>query len=156
MIDCLLVRGSRECTVRKVITCDETLPRAGGALAPGWYPESLVIEAMVQAALPLMGEPERGAPVRETGDRLPEAGSVGGVPGLLAAMDGVRFHRRVAPGDVLRITTSIWTRLGGLVRVTSRVVLEDGGDPVAEGEFTISTGPIGPAAPRPDGPGGAA
>lgn len=147
MVDRVLARTDNRCTVRKVLTCNEVLGHRTTGILAARFPDSLLMEAMVQAALPLTaGSRDTPGP----------SGAEGEPVGMLVAIHAFRIHRRVGPGDVLRIISSLGARLGDLVRVSSRAETADGAGTVAEGEFTISTGPVPRAAPPAERPGGIA
>jgi len=127
MVDRVLERGEDRCLVVKAVTADEVL-QDGRAIPGRPWPSALVIEAMAQAALPLAGPP----------------GSPAG-PGVIVAMDGVRVHRQVRPGERLRISSAVITRFGGMIRIACRAVSVDDGTEesvVAEGQFTLALGTL--------------
>jgi 3-hydroxymyristoyl/3-hydroxydecanoyl-(acyl carrier protein) dehydratase len=139
-IDRVLSMAGDRCTAVKLVGGGEVLRDEAGR--PGVYPPALVVEALAQAALPLAGGAGAGKSV-----------AADAPPGMIVAMDRVRLHRPVVAGDRLVLTAVIAARLGGLVRVESRA--EVAGKIVAEGEFTIVTGPgRSGAGPSEDGPGG--
>ncbi|MBI4169675.1 MAG: hypothetical protein HY510_07035 [Acidobacteria bacterium] len=155
LVDRVLEVGRDRCTVIKVITAGEALQ--DGREAPGGpYPSSLLVEALAQAALPLVPAAvplARSALPLVRADAPPAPAEVPG-PGVVVAMDGVRVHRPVRAGDRLRISAAITARLGGMIRVHSRAETVGGEDPgslVAEGEFTIAAGAEGPGSAPPAG-----
>ena len=87
-------------------------PAAGEAL-----PASLLVEVMAQGALWLLAA--RGSDDGEGVDAV-----------RLAGIDGARFHRPVADGDRLSVSTEILGRFGDLSKVSCRV--ERNGETVAE------------------------
>jgi 3-hydroxymyristoyl/3-hydroxydecanoyl-(acyl carrier protein) dehydratase len=131
MIDRVLERGEDRCLAVKLVTADEVLQ--DGRANPGPpYPSSLVIEAMAQAAIPLAAgaAPPGGSPAPSAGPR-----------GVIVAIDGVRVHRQVLPGERLRISAAIVARFGGMIRIAGRAAAEREGAEagvVAEGEFTVA------------------
>jgi len=134
MIDRVVEGHDGRCSVVKLVSADETLARArpGGDPVPGHIPSFLLIEALVQAALPLASE----SPVRAESD----AAGDGAAPGLLVSIHAARIHGRIEPGDILTITATLTARWGGLVRVNSRAEVSGRSGTIAEGEFTIATG----------------
>lgn len=131
LFDRVLDVGGDRCTVIKVVTTGEAL-QDGRREPDRPYPSSLLVEALAQAALPLV-----------PADAPPAPPDVPAPPGLIVAMDGVRIHRPARAGDRLRISAEITARMGGMIRVRSRAETVGGEEPgrlVAEGEFTIATG----------------
>jgi 3-hydroxymyristoyl/3-hydroxydecanoyl-(acyl carrier protein) dehydratase len=145
LIDRVLEVGVDRCTVIKVVTTGEALQ--DGRCDPGRpYPSSLLVEALAQAALPLVPAAlplARSALLLVPADAPPAPPDVPAPPGLIVAMDGVRIHRPVRAGDRLRISAEITARIGGMIRIRSRAETVGGEGPgslVAEGEFTIAMG----------------
>jgi 3-hydroxymyristoyl/3-hydroxydecanoyl-(acyl carrier protein) dehydratase len=139
MIDRVAGRQDELCTVVKLLSADETLARPEPGAGPGRSPSFLLIEALVQAALPLASEgPGGDAAGGEAGDGG-DAGDGAG-PGMLVAIHSARILRSANPGDVLTITATVTARLGGMIRVASRAELRGEPGVIAEGEFTIATG----------------
>ena len=89
-------------------------------LAETTYAQSLLVEAMAQAA----------ALFAEEGDRR---GS-----GMLVGFRDVRFGRPPRIGDRLEVSASFVQRFGDLVRVAGRVT--GSGEMLAEGEILLSLG----------------
>ena len=131
MIDRVLERGDDRCTIVKTLTGGEELPGPGSGM--GRYPWSLIVEAMVQAGLPLASRAGDGI-----GESAPEPTAVAGA---LVAIHSARLHAPVGPGDVLRITATITARWGGMIRLSSRAEVQGRSGVVAEGEFTLATSP---------------
>ena len=136
-VDRVLSKSADRCAILKVLAGDEVLLDRRGRSGTG-YPPALLVEALAQAGLPLSTAVATDA--GPAADPAPEG------PGLIVAMDGVRIHRVVRPGDRLRIDATLIARLGTMIRVRSRAVLEDAtgapGALVAEGEFTLAAGPL--------------
>jgi 3-hydroxymyristoyl/3-hydroxydecanoyl-(acyl carrier protein) dehydratase len=147
MIDRVAARQDEICTVVKLLSADETLARAEPGADPGRMPSFLLIEALVQAALPLAAAAPRGPASGNAGNGGDAAGAGaaanGAGTGMLVAIHSARILRSANPGDVLTITAAVTARLGAMIRVASRAVLRGENGAVAEGEFTIATGADG-------------
>ncbi len=132
MIDVVLELDRERCTTIKSVTTDEGVRNGPNASEAG-YPFSLLLEAMVQAAVPLAGLQEEEHPHAK--ERAPRPG------GMLVGIDGARLLRPARPGDRLLITATVTGRFGSMIRVRS-VAEVAGSSPgqaiVAEGEFSIA------------------
>jgi 3-hydroxymyristoyl/3-hydroxydecanoyl-(acyl carrier protein) dehydratase len=132
MIDLVLELDRERCSTIKTLTTDERV-RDGPAASEAGYPFSLLLEAMVQAAVPLAGlQDEEHAHAVERPSRP---------SGMLVGIDGARLLRIARPGDRLLITATVTARLGEMIRVRSVAELAGSGPGeaiVAEGEFSIA------------------
>ena len=110
------VRPGASATLR-LASIDDALHE--GALGTT-YAQSLLIEAMAQAAALFAEEGER-----------PESG-------MLVGLRGVTFGRPPRVGDRLEVSASFVHRFGHIVRVAGRVC--GSGETLAEGEILLSLG----------------
>ena len=83
-------------------------------------PGALVIEALAQTAAA----------------GLMSAAIAAGKLGVLAGVDGFRFHRMVRPGDVLRLEVELTRMRGPVGKVTGKASVD--GELVTEGEITFA------------------
>ena len=83
-------------------------------------PGVLVIEALAQAAAA----------------SLMSGAAATGKLGVLAGVDGFRFHRMVRPGDVLRLEVALTRMRGPVGKVTGKATVD--GELVTEGEITFA------------------
>jgi 3-hydroxymyristoyl/3-hydroxydecanoyl-(acyl carrier protein) dehydratase len=132
MIDVILELDRERCTTIKSVTTGEVV-RDGASASVQGHPFSLLLEAMVQAAVPLAGLQEEGHPQATERASRPA--------GMMVGIDGARLLRPARPGDRLLITATVTRRFGTMIRVRS-VAEAAGSNPgeaiVAEGEFTIA------------------
>ena len=131
MIDLVLELDHGICTTVKSVTSGEEV--RDDPASPAGYPFSLLLEVMVQAAIPLSGEEGAGA----RGDRSPGSPARGALVGI----DEARLLAPVHYGDRLLVTASIVGQFGDMIRVKARAERPDvppGEGIVAEGEFTIA------------------
>lgn len=125
MIDLVLELDHGICTTVKSVTSGEGV--RDDPASPAGYPFSLLLEVMVQAAIPLSGE--------DGGSPGPLAG------GALVGIDEARLLAPVHYGDRLLVTASVVGQFGDMIRVKARAERPDvppGEGIVAEGEFTIA------------------
>jgi len=101
----------------RLLSIDEALHEG---LAGTTYAQSLLIEAMAQAA----------ALFAEEGERLES--------GMLVGFRGLTFGRPPRIGDRLDVSASFVQRFGEIVRVAGRVTVS--GETLAEGEILLSLG----------------
>jgi 3-hydroxymyristoyl/3-hydroxydecanoyl-(acyl carrier protein) dehydratase len=131
MIDVILELERERCTTIKSVTTDEVV-RDGTNASDQGYPFSLLLEAMVQAAVPLAGLQEEHPRPAHPPPRP---------AGMMIGIDGARLLRPARPGDRLLITATVTGRFGAMIRVRS-VAEVAGSNPgeaiVAEGDFTIA------------------
>ncbi|HEX9427903.1 MAG TPA: hypothetical protein VGA64_08950 [Candidatus Polarisedimenticolia bacterium] len=128
-VDRVLERGADRCVVLTLVG-GTAASRGTGAPERAELPLPLVIEAMAQAALPLL----EADPDGRSGDRT----GAGAAPGLLVGFDGARLLGPVRPGDRLKITAQIVARLGDLIRFRGHAEID--AVRVAEAEFTVVSG----------------
>ena len=134
--DRILECAADRCVVLTLVSASG-VAREPGAAGTEDLPLTLVIEAMAQAALPLLADREAAGGANRSAGDLPQAATVE-APGLLVGFDGVRLSGRVRPGDRLRITSEIVARLGRLIRIRGQVDIDE--VRVAEAEFTVVSG----------------
>jgi len=90
------------------------------------FPGVLMIEAMAQMAAIVLGEntAEKGATQPTQENRY------------LAAVNRLKFTRKVTPGVCLQITVEVLKKFGNLVLVSAKI--EEEGELVASGELSLS------------------
>ena len=103
----------------RLLSIDEALHEG---IAGTTYSQSLLIEAMAQAAALFAEEGER----RESG--------------MLVGFRGLTFGRPPRIGDRLDVSASFVQRFGEIVRVAGRVTVS--GETLAEGEILLSLGGV--------------
>jgi 3-hydroxyacyl-[acyl-carrier-protein] dehydratase len=117
MVDCGEEVAPGAAVSRRLISIDDALHEG---ICGTTYAQSLLIEAMAQAAALFAGEGER----RESG--------------MLVGFRDVRFGRAPRVGDRLEVESRFVQRYGDIVRVAGRVSAT--GEMLAEGEILLSLG----------------
>jgi 3-hydroxymyristoyl/3-hydroxydecanoyl-(acyl carrier protein) dehydratase len=105
---------------------------AGGAYGRGGdpMPVTLAVEMMAQAALLALPAASSGS-APAAADQPPRRG-------LLAGLDGVRFHLPVVPGDSLEARAELAGAFGRLVKARVMLLRSGSAEVVAEGELLLA------------------